>query len=160
MPHCLILPLAGLRDYPVGVKIIRIVQTFTLAIIFIFICAWYLRMFWYLCTDCWEDKHHSRTILTKEWKESQAIEHTAQSPLLTEEPSRLLFDQQKSEIYIIIHWLFRIYLWKIALLRSLYYTTGNQFWGYLTIGYLEKDSNELSYREVRETQVSHILYDT
>ena len=53
--------------------------------------------------------------LTQEWKESKASRHTAQSPLLTEEPSRLLFDQQKIQFSFIVHIDYlRIYIFETA----------------------------------------------
>ena len=78
-----ILPLAGLRDYPVGV---RIIETFTLAILLLFICACHLRNYFIPFVQIGKLIGH-RPIPdgTKVFKPNRYT--TYQSPLLTEEPS-------------------------------------------------------------------------
>ena len=57
------------------------------------------------CTDCHnnEDNAQYQNDLTKEWKVSKASRYTAQSPLLTEEPSGFYYlTNRRCEFYFIV----------------------------------------------------------
>ena len=71
-------------------------------------------------------------LLDQEWKVSKLNEHTAQSPLLTEEPSSF-YNQQNIETLLFYRLDYREYIFGTLLLLGFYYPTENQFRGYLTI---------------------------